>query len=814
MDNYEMEHSDLVRNLAPGCTVLLKKDGSFPLDGSCKVALYGNGARNTVYGGTGSGEVNMYHAVSIEDGLLTAAFDVTTEKWLNAYDRVREEAMEAFKKQIREEARASKMSIFLYAMGAVMPEPDYDIPLEGEGDVAIYVLSRISGEGSDRQMVPGDVLLTRTELHDILALNELYDKFMLVLNVGGPVDLSLVKDVKNILLLSQLGANTGTILADILLGRAYPSGKLATTWAKADDLPAVGTFGDPDDTLYKEGVYVGYRYYDSVGVEPLYPFGYGLTYTDFSDQVKDVKLDKNQVTVLVEASNTGSFPGREIVEAYVSCPTGDLDQPYQKLAGYAKTAEIAAGESGSVEVTFSMTSLASYDTAKEAYVLEAGDYILRVGSDSRHTVRAAIFHLEESVCVRTSPHVLGDPDFKDFVPENGHFPQDENVPCPEFTLDPADLTEDTPKAAEFADDIEEKMYRKLDRFPEDAILRLNMGLYKEKTGMASVVGNAAQTVPGAAGETTNLYASKGLPGLIMADGPAGLRLAKDYYVTKDGEKKAAGSALPGFMTWLLPDFVKKAMEHLPGAKPPKDAQIRHQYCTAIPIGTAIAQSFDVSLAEKLGDMVGEEMERFGVQLWLAPGLNIHRSILCGRNFEYYSEDPLIAGTMAAAITRGVEGHPGCGTTIKHFAANNQEYRRYTSNSCVSERAMREIYLKGFEICVKETQPHAVMTSYNLLNGTHTSERKELIDGILRGEFGFKGLVMSDWVTPGMLASDARYGMPDPALVAAAGNDLFMPGSAADMKKLKAGLDEGRVTLEQLKRNAARVLARMVKDAKV
>ena len=753
----------------------LKKDGHFPIHNPGKIALYGSGARKTVFGRTGSGEVNSRETVSVERGLEKVGFKITTGSWLDAYDKAWKEAYEAFRRKIIAEAKAAHMIPMIYGMGAVMPEPEYYIPLDGEGDTAVYVLARTSGEGSDRKPVRGDVLLSETEERDVLA--------------------------------------------DLLLGKSFPSGKLTTSWVLPSDLPSVGTFGDPDDTLYKEGIYVGYRYYDTFGKSPLFPFGYGLPYADFDVKITDVCMkEKTAVEIHAEITNAGGHTGKEILEAYVSLPSEKLDQPYQVLAGFAKTEALRESQKTNLEISFDLRNLASYNEEQESYVMEAGDYILRVGPDSRHTEKAAIFHLAETAIVRKAPAVLGHPGFKDLIPPlsdcdiSEHTKEGTSVR--KFTLIPEDVTMDEPEQDPegFADSIERKCYDKVRKLPTETVLRLNMGLFNEKGGVFSVVGNAAQHVAGAAGETTNLLERKKVPGLIMADGPAGLRLSRDYYIDKSKKKVAMSNLFPESVNWLMPKPVSFVLSHTMEKKPPKGVEVFHQYCTAIPIGTAIAQSFNISLAEALGDMVGEEMERFHVQLWLAPALNIHRSILCGRNYEYYSEDPLVSGEIAAAITRGVQKHPGCGTTIKHFAANNQEFNRYTSNSCVSERAMREIYLKGFEICIQRSQPNAVMTSYNLLNGTHTSEHKGLIEEILRHEFGFKGLVMTDWVISGMKNANSRYPMPDPAKVAAAGNDLYMPGSKGDMKRLEVGLAEGRVTSDQHNRNAARVLSRMLKDA--
>ena len=225
----------------------------------------------------------------------------------------------------------------------------------------------------------------------------------------------------------------------------------------------------------------------------------------------------------------------------------------------------------------------------------------------------------------------------------------------------------------------------------------------------------------------------------------------------------------------------------------------------IPIGTAIAQSFNTELAENFGDLVGAEMEMMGVNLWLAPALNIHRSILCGRNFEYYSEDPFVSGMVAAAITRGVQKHKGCFVTIKHYAANNAETNRYCNNSQVSERAMREIYLRGFGLCVREAGPKAVMTSYNLLNGTHTAEHRGLIEDILRCQFEFDGIVMTDWVIDVMTSAGSKYRNSLSHEVAKAGGDLFMPGGKKDYENVLNALKDGSLSRKQVEINASRVV---------
>ena len=339
---------------------------------------------------------------------------------------------------------------------------------------------------------------------------------------------------------------------------------------------------------------------------------------------------------------------------------------------------------------------------------------------------------------------------------------------------------------------------------DEELTFMNIGAFNpDKKGM-SVIGNAAFAVAGAAGETTTRYKDKGIKSMVMADGPAGLRLSKEYYEDENGVH-GVGTVVGSWADFMDDEMLKAMKEAAKKAGPKAGTVIKEQYATAIPIGTAIAQSFNYELASKYGDIVGKEMERFHVQLWLAPALNIHRSILCGRNFEYYSEDPLVAGLMAAAITEGVQKHKGCGTTIKHYAANNAETNRYNSNSHVSERAMREIYLKGFGICVRKAQPKAVMTSYNLLNGQHTSEHRGLIEDILRCEYGFKGIVMTDWVVDALSSStDNKYRGALASEVVKAGGDLFMPGCKADFDRVLAALGEGSIDRKQIQQNATRV----------
>ena len=802
-ETYEIEHLKQLRPYLPECAVLLKSNGDFPLETPCSIGAYGNGIRHTRKGGTGSGEVNSRFSIDVETGLIKTGFRITSREWLDAYDDILAEAETKFIKKIKERARKKHVLAIVEGMGAIMPEPDYVIPMEKNSDTAIYVLSRICGEGSDRSYEKGDILLTDTEVRDILALNDLYERFMLVLNVGGPVDLTPVLKVDNILLLSQLGVDTGLVLARILLGKMNPSGKLTATWFSPEKDPGIGTFGEEDDTLYKEGIYVGYRYWDTIGEDVLFPFGYGLSYTTFSVENASASISGDEVAVTAAVTNTGAVAGKEVLQLYVSVPEGKLDQPVRTLAGFAKTGLLAPGESETVCIRFRMKEIASFDTGSASWILEEGDYVLHLGTSSKETRACGTVRIAETLVTKKVRNALGTPEFADWKRGSaGREASEEKTAEPVLCMDSGAIRTETVSY--------ERDYRiepAIAEMTDDELIYMNVGSFEEKGGFRSVVGDASRSVPGAAGETTTLFEGKGIPVLVMADGPAGVRIAKEYQ--QDGDQIYNESGIPESMTVFLPKAVT-AVSRLMKKKPPKTAVTKNQYCTAIPIGTAVAQSWNVGFAEICGDIVGDEMERFGVHLWLAPALNIQRDMRCGRNFEYFSEDPLVTGKMAAALVKGVQKHPGAGATIKHFAANNQETNRFQSNSQVSERAMREIYLRGFEICVKEADPHAVMTSYNLLNGVHTSERGDLIADILRCEFGFDGIVMTDWIIASMRNRKAKYEWPHAAAIAAAGGDLVMPGSKRDYAQICDALFDGTLSRRQLAINASRVYRMSVK----
>lgn len=832
----EIAHMELVRKLAGECVVLLENDGTLPLAHPGTIALFGTGARQTVKGGTGSGDVNSRTVVSIEQGLTEAGFTVSTKDWLDRYDAHWKQTKEKHNAWIKAEAEKKGLPpiavAFDHPLKSIPPVPitAEDIAMS-HTDTALYVLSRNSGEGADRFCKAGDYLLSPEEEENLRQLSEHIRKVIVVLNTGGIIDISAVKQtpgVSAIVQMAQLGNIGGHVLADVLLGKVNPSGKLTDTWAKDyNDYPSSRTFshnnGDVHDDDYTDGIYVGYRYFDTFRVEPVYPFGYGLSYTDFSIETKNIAAQGGQISLDVEVANTGTqYSGKEVVQLYVSVPKGELDQPYQRLAVFGKTQELKPGKSQLLTLDFALEDIASYSEKEAAWILERGDYILRVGSSSRNTVPVGLLRLDETVKTLCVKNILPlDHPVDEIVPPDSPateeklpvFPVDTDTLQKKITHyhgERQELSSGTPKTLTMAD-IRSGVCTVEDLTAQLSVkemAELCVGTMRAEKDL-SIVGGASYTVPGAAGDTSGiLKESRGVQGLILADGPAGLRLQPHFRADMDGRILPGGDVLGDIVT----PFEENA-----------DAEDYYQYCTAIPIGWAIAQSWNVELAERLGDMVGEEMEQFHVDLWLAPALNIHRNPLCGRNFEYYSEDPLVSGKIAAAITRGVQHHPGKGTTIKHFAANNQEDNRYFVNVHIRERALREIYLKGFEIAVREASPLSIMTSYNLINGVHAANSRDLLQAVARDEWGFDGLAMTDWFATQdvpMLTGKFGHKYPISAPVGCiyASNDVQMPGCQENVEDIIKAVTTGesvdgwQITLADLQFNAANVIRTAVRCA--
>ena len=697
---YEKKHISFLRENAAECCLFLKKDDSFPLSSPGKVLLIGSGARETVKGGTGSGDVESRFFTTCEKGLEESGFEIVSKDWLDNYPKFKKSKKESFINFIKEKAENVKTDASFYSIGFCQPEAEYDLPLNYEADLAIYILSRNSGEGQDRQLIKGDIYLTDSEIRDILHLNEKYNKFLLVLNVPGVVDLSPVINVKNILLLSLLGVVTGNILADIIIGKANPSGKLTTTWAAVKDYKYIEEFGNIDNTRYLEGIYVGYRYFDSFKVNPFFNFGFGLSYTDFEIKKKKLSNSNDEIVIEVEVTNKGKYPGKEVVQVYVSPSQNNKDKPYQSLVSFKKTPLLKPKESCNVILKFKMEDIARYDEETAQYILDNGNYIIRVGNSSNKTEIYGYIFLNENIVLCQLKNLGG---IADFVPLSHKINYDDNL----SQIEKIELTKDNFKYTKIDYNYKIKINEKIKDLSDEELGKLCIGNYAEegKQNIQKVFGEAAETCSSIKG--IDKY-------LVLCDGPAGIRIAQKYGVDEKGQYRLSKDPLLEKMkNFMSKEYISKL--DIPENNKDRKGKIYYQNSTAIPIGTALAQSFNENLLEQIGaNIIGEEMDLFKVHLWLAPGMNIHRNILCGRNFEYYSEDPLISGKMAAAITRGVQSHKNRGVTIKHFACNNQETNRFNNNSILTERTLREIYLKGFQIAIKEGLPKALMTSYNLL----------------------------------------------------------------------------------------------------
>ena len=788
---YEQENIQIMREYASECTLFLNKNDEFPIDKPCNVLLIGSGARNTLKGGLGSGDVESRYFTTCEKGLENAGFKITSKEWLNQYPLLKEKKSNEHLNYLDNLYNTYKGSGF--AMIA-FPEYDYDLKIneeEEKADIAIYVLARNSGEGADRRLVKGDVLLTDTEIKDILYLNKKFKKFMLVLNVGGVVDLSPVKNVTNILLLSQLGVVTGDILADIILGKENPSGKLATTWASVNDYKFIKEFGNLDDTNYIEGVYVGYRYFDSAGVKPLYPFGFGKSYTSFDISKISLTNKKDEITIEVKVKNIGKYSGKEVVQIYVSPSQENVDKPYQSLVAFKKTPKLEPSNEIELSLSFELSNIARYDEKKAYYILDKGKYIIRVGNSSKNTEIFGYIKLNEDIITQQLKNINSNTDFEEYKPEIVLNDNLSNIQKIKLTKNNFDLKT-------FKYDYESKTDPILTNLEDKDLAKLCIGNYIDRYSEGSLGRDI-----GFAGLTTRYI--KGINNyLTMADGPAGLRMTKIIARDYKGYHRLNDNPITinNYKYYMNDSLIKKEKKN---QNLSHYSNIIYQYTTAIPIATALAQSFNEEFVQKCGDAVGKEMEIFNINLWLAPAINIHRNILCGRNFEYYSEDPFVSGKMGAAMTKGVQSHKNKGTTIKHFVGNNQEFNRLNSNSKMSERALREIYLKGFQIAIEDSEPHAIMTSYNLINGIHTSQNPQLLINVLRSEWNYKGLIMTDWSHSFFSEFEISKYPPQNAYdIIKGGNNIMMPGGQNDYDLLMEKLKNEQLTRDDLLSCASKV----------
>lgn len=796
----ETAHRQLARVVVAEGIVLLKNDMILPLQNN-KVALFGAGARMTVKGGTGSGNMQERYSVNIEDGLKNAGFRIASTRWLDRFDASYADEKEVWRQGIEERIKKYKpwqvqkmfdevihVTPLRFPIGdEIQPE---DMP--DDTDTAIYVVARQAGESTDRRLEKGDYYLSDVEEKNIRTLAKQYKKLLLIINSGGMLDLSVLDEIPEIgavLHFVQGGEEGGNALGDIVSGKTTPSGKLTDTWGKNYyDYPCAKEFGVMGDVLqqdYKEGIYVGYRWFDANGITPRYPFGFGLSYTDFEMEAQKTEVCGTTVSVSATVKNVGSiFSGKEVAQLYIAKPNGKLHKERKSLVGFRKTKLLAPGEQEEVTLQFDLQDCVSYDEKTACKLLEAGEYGIYLGGDSQNIKPCAVLFLDKTVIIEQLTNIsLVQKTFDLFVPENQQTVYPEKVQritinsdvfrthkCNYESLNPIAKTKNT------------KTY--LNSLSDKELIELCVG--------PGYSGLGYNVTPTAAGRTSISLMKKGIPNINLSDGPAGLNLCPKNAYTKLG--------MPNYIDEVPQDWqwgwIRK-IEPFVLAKPGRGYRV-YQYMTCFPAVTLQAQTWNPELIEEVGKAIGTEMVETGVTLWLAPGMNIHRNPLCGRNFEYYSEDPLLSGVMAAAVTKGVQSHKGLGVTIKHFCCNNQEDKRETVSENVSERALREIYLRGFEIAVKKSNPWAVMTSYNLVNGVHTFANYDLCVKVLRNEWGYDGLVMTDWT-----ASEHNPGEHTSCILS--GNDLIMPGSAKAKKELQKSLKNGLLKRQDLEVTAANVL---------
>ncbi len=784
------KNAALSRTLAAESMVLLRNvENTLPLTGTPEapdaVALFGVGQIYTVKGGTGSGNVNNLKTVSLLEGMIAdpclrvnALLARKYRTWCMGHENLCVEGFMEPKGSCNPEMPLSREEVAQAA---------------AESDTAVMVVTRVAGEGSDMRAEPGMILLTAEEKALMDHITACFSRTVLLLNTAGFLELEdYAAKFTAVLFMGLPGQDAGAV-ADVLTGKVLPSGHLTDTWPlRYDQYPTAGEFskqygngnmadfmGRPQeqiDVKYTEDIFVGYRYFDSFREPVRYPFGFGLTYGASALTGWSLSATGDEIAVSVTVENTGEiYPVRQVVQVYVSCPEGKLDQPLNKLCAFGKTKSLRPGESQELTMTFRLSDAASFDAETGRELLEAGCYVIRVGTDSRTTSVAGAVVLPETVTVRNLSNRMGDvpPDFKPLsnrgVPaytypgeaEELEFAKAHAIRLRARDFSPVTVRYDPPPKAltrrrtglRLAD-VEGKICSLREfvaSMDASSLCALCCGVGMEMQGMPEAMREdpdfvppfepmeGTMLVPGAAGQTADLWETCGIPAVSLADGPAGIRITREI-------KDADGEL------------------------------VRRQICTAFPVGSLLACSWDMDVLRRFGEAVALEMQEYGVDIWLAPGMNIHRDPLCGRNFEYFSEDPLVSGLCAAAVTAGVQ-KSGLGVTIKHFAGNEQETLRACSNDIVTQRALREIYLKGFEIAVKRGDPFCVMTSYNDIGGLPSANNPDLTTAILRDEWGFRGFVMTDW----------GGGISRPALSLCAGNDMIQPGGPAVIRELAEAL---------------------------
>ena len=757
------------REAATEGIVLLENNGVLPIAQEKKVSIFGRVQYDYFYVGYGSGgDVKKPYAVNLVEGIRN-----------NKSFSINEELIEIYEKWCEE-------NVPDHGHWGTWPTNFDEMPISDElvkkaaakTDVALVVIGRSAGEDRENLLTPGSYYLTEEEFKMIDLVTENFSNVIVIIDAGSTIDLGWTHKYKDrisaLVYAWQGGMESGNALADILSGAANPSGKLTSTIAiNYEDYPTADNFGGEIYNNYAEDIYVGYRYFETFAKDVvLYPFGYGLSYTDFTIQKEgDITLSGDIITVEVSVTNTGEVAGKEVVQVYYSAPQGKLGKPAMELAGFAKTSNLAQGTSERLKIDFNKKLMASYDDVgktghKSAYVFEAGDYGVFVGFDSRNILKVGALIVDELEIVEQLSEAAAvevNNVFDRLVAKSegdGFVKAWEPTPTRTISLKeriladmPAEITTTNDKI-HFDDVVKEK------KTIEDFVASLTIDELEGLT-RGDYIMNSPLGIPGNAGVfggTVESLREKGIDPITTSDGPSGVRL---------------------------------------------------QYEAALlPCGTALASTWNMPLLLQLATYQGEELFSKGSNVLLAPGMNIMRDPLCGRNFEYFSEDPVLNGKCAVAMVNGLQthGHSAC---PKHYACNNQEKFRSTNDSRVSERALREIYLKGFEICVKESNPKNIMTSYNKINGVWGHYHYELVQTILRGEWGYTGNIVTDWWMKPCVDPNFENNFNDGYRVRA-GVDVLMPGGVTHFathgdNSLFEAYEKGGITLAEIQRAAVNVL---------
>ena len=742
---------EVARRTSEESIVLLKNKDTLPIKAEETVAVFGRCQLDYFYVGYGSGgDVNAPYQVNLIDGLKSNGVKLNTEL-LSIY--------EAWCKN--NPVNHGFWGHWPMCYPEMELSADTVLSAAKSSNSALVVLGRAAGEDRENKLEKGSYYLTDTELKILDLVTANFSKVTVIMNCGNIVDMAWTEKygdkISAIVYAWQCGMESGNALANILIGKVSPSGKLPCVIAKNyQDYPSANDFGNKDYNNYVEDIFVGYRYFETFCTEKvLYPFGFGLSYTDFEITPASFKQENDCFEVSVYVKNVGAVSGKEVVQLYVSAPEGKLKKASKSLVAFAKTKELAPNETECISVNFKLYDISSYDEDINAYIIEKGEYIFYAGNSVKADLVAGKIELDEQIIEQLTPVCTVKNPFKLIT---GEMTKTEEYSLRQRILDnlPSEIGFKGDKGYKLSDVAGGKItlddfISQLDNGELEALTR-GQGMMNSKLG---VVGNA-----GAFGGIIPSLRDKGVNPIITTDGPAGIRIRK--------------------------------------------------YTSLIPCGTALASTFNCGLVQELTSVMGAEMVKQESDVLLAPGMNIQRNVLCGRNFEYFSEDPVLSGKMGAAYVNGIQSN-GVSACPKHFACNNQEVNRTKNDSRVSQRALREIYLKGFEICVKESNPLNIMTSYNKINGVWSHYNYDLVTTVLRGEWGYTGNVMTDW----WMQKSASPEFPiikDNAYRVRAQVDVLMPGDKFGTKKYKSdgtllktlGKADG-ITRAELERTAKNVL---------